>query len=112
MCFSLRLIEQVSLSGSIISHVQLAFETIIEIISGNNRQAAEGVAHPSGLMQAVFLIEHNKTGRVVGPKGANIQNLKLQSGASSLRIEKEVKLMGGLQMRKVVLEGGTRAIKR
>ncbi len=90
--------------------MQLAFEAIIEIISGNNIRPA-GEQH-QGLMQAVFLIEHSKTGRVVGQKGANIQQLKLQSGAASLRIEKEVKTVGGLQVRKVVVEGGSRAIKR
>ena len=89
--------------------MQLAFEAIIETISGNNRTAGE---QHHGLLQAVFLIEHSKTGRVVGQKGANIQQLKLQSGAVSLRIEKEVKVLGGLQVRKVVVEGSSRAIKR
>ena len=52
----------------------------------------DGYLQMTGLMQTVFLIEHNKAGRVVGPKGANIQQLKLQSGSSNLRVEKESKV--------------------
>jgi ribosomal protein S3 len=36
-----------------------------------------------------FLIEPNKVGRVVGPKGATIHNLKSKSQLSQLRVSKE-----------------------
>lgn len=42
------------------------------------------------VQQIVLLIEHSKAGRVVGPKGTNIQHIKFQSASTNLRIEKEV----------------------
>jgi hypothetical protein len=36
-----------------------------------------------------FLVDHNKTGRIIGNKGANLQLLKEKSGVAVIRIEKE-----------------------
>mmetsp|Transcript_8036 Transcript_8036/g.12009 ORF Transcript_8036/g.12009 Transcript_8036/m.12009 type:complete len:300 (-) Transcript_8036:89-988(-) len=101
----------VSISSTIPLQVQQVFETVIEVISAQSRHQVDQYGNYSSLMQVTLLIEHSKAGRVVGPKGSNIQNIKFQSASSNLRIEKEVHTMEGVQLRRVTIEGSSRSIK-
>lgn len=109
----------------------------MQVLSGGGRN--DPYAQYAGIMQAVFLVEHSKAGRVVGPKGANIQHVKLQSGSANVRIEKEIRVspliqsfvqylwhssisiftfllpiqaMAGVQLRRLIVEGIPQSIKR
>ena len=59
-----------------------AFDMICEILNNNQSQDA-------GLLVISMMIQHEMAGRMVGKKGAMIQNVQNTSGCTNIRIEKE-----------------------
>jgi hypothetical protein len=53
-----------------------------------------------------------QAGRVVGPKGATIQQLKVKSGATQVRMQKDPRDFSGVLLRVLSIEGTLVAIRR
>jgi hypothetical protein len=68
--------------------LQLIFDTTIGVLvpSAPSVAAAASLALPHSL---ALLRENSAVGRVLGPKGAIIQQLRTESGVHALRIEKD-----------------------
>lgn len=68
---------------------------------------------PGGMDLSVhLLLEHSKAGRVVGQKGAMMQNIKHKSGATQIKMEKDPMDVGGIPLRKLTIEGPMPAVRR
>lgn len=79
------------MSGNL-DQVLAAFDMISELL--HQSPSIEGGATlqsrlPDVPMQIHLLLEHQKAGKAVGTKGTMMQTMKMKSGASSIRIEKE-----------------------
>lgn len=60
-----------------------------------------------------FLIPfHLQAGKVVGPKGATMQDMKVRSGAVQVRVDKNPRDFCGIMMRVVTIEGTPLAVKK
>lgn len=57
-----------------------------------------------------LLVEHSKVGKVVGPKGGTLQQLRKKSGAI-VTVEKEQVELSGVALRKVILDGSVAAMR-
>eukprot|EP01031_Cornospumella_fuschlensis_P043806 gene43806-53570_t len=70
----------VFLHGSL-EQVLSAFDMISEYLQ--QAASSEGQQVPRGyeVIHVTFLIDHNRVGKLIGPKGATIQNIKSKSGA-------------------------------
>jgi hypothetical protein len=68
--------------------VSAAFGLILNALFGTAGGGSTCAAGTEDRVIVNLLVEHSKTGRLVGAKGCNIQNLKLRSGAS-VRVDKE-----------------------
>jgi len=82
-----------------------AFDMISEIL--NNGSAVDG-----GIINASILLEHSKAGKIVGAKGAMIQQVQLKSGCVNVKIEKDPKEYSGVSLRRLSLDGNLTAVRR
>jgi len=111
--------------GAVIKGFDIDAESRLVIISGTLRQLLEGFEMVSELVHQAFsqsaptenfsiqlLLEDGKAGRVVGQKGAMIQNLKAKSGAVQIKMQKDIKDISGVQLRALTIEGQLAAVRR
>lgn len=122
-------------SGATVRGTDIDNELRIVVISGTPRQVFDAfdliadtmyqahlAAHQSGFYlqrsegsdQFIInvLVDHNKAGRIVGPKGATILSLKNKSGATNIRMQKEPQTYLDQQLRLISLEGTSHSIMR
>lgn len=115
-----------STCGASVKGADVDAEHRLVIISGSPRQVLEAFDVVSELMYQAYvqqsgqtehfvvqcLLEHSKAGRVVGTKGATIQGLKIKSGASQIRMQKDPDEFSGVQLRALSIEGQLSAVRR
>lgn len=82
-----------------------AFDMISEIL--NNGSSVDG-----GIVSTSLLLEHSKAGKIVGAKGAMIQQVQLKSGCMNVKIEKDPKEYSGVSLRRLSLDGTLSAVRR
>jgi predicted RNA-binding protein YlqC (UPF0109 family) len=82
-----------------------AFDMVSELL--NNGSAIDG-----GIISASILLEHSKAGKIVGSKGAMIQQVQMKSGCVNVKIEKDPKEYSGVSLRKLSLDGTLSAVRR
>lgn len=94
------------ISGTFVQVVD-AFDLVSDILYSNHMHS-----NPTENFTFHVMIEHAKAGRVVGPKGSNIQALKSRSGATQVRVVKDPEDMNGTQLREILIEGSLQAVRR
>ncbi len=96
------------------------------VISGSLRQVLEAFEKVTDLLNTAYcqqqqqtepfmvhlLIEHSRAGKVIGPKGATMQDMKVRSGSTQVRVQKDPKEFCGMLMRVVTMEGSPLAVKK
>jgi predicted RNA-binding protein YlqC (UPF0109 family) len=95
----------VTISGAF-RQVMDAFEMISELLCN---MANVG----NGIFAVDLAVDHSKTGRVVGAKGAMLASIKSKSGTNNITVSKDPQEMQpGLMLRIIRLEGSLQAIRR
>jgi predicted RNA-binding protein YlqC (UPF0109 family) len=88
------------------AQVFASFDVISELMNQSNAQ----INPTESRLQ--LLLEHSKAGKVVGPKGSMIQSLKIKSGASQIKIQKDPIEISGIPLRILTIEGHITAVRR
>ena len=124
-----QMISQIrSTCGANVKGLDIDIENRLVVISGTLRQTLEAFEKVTDLLYAAYtqqqsnapiepfmvhiLVEHSKAGKVIGPKGATMQDMKLRSGAQQVRVQKDPRDFSGVLMRVVTIEGIALAVKK
>ena len=124
-----QMISQIrSTCGANVKGLDIDSENRLVVISGSLRQTLEAFEKVTDLLNTAYtqqqsnpptepfmvhiLVEHNKAGKVIGPKGSTMQDMKLRSGAQQVRVQKDPRDFSGVLMRVVTIEGTALAVKK
>ena len=124
-----QMISQIrSTCGANVKGLDIDSENRLVVISGSLRQTLEAFEKVTDLLNTAYtqqqsnpptepfmvhiLVEHNKAGKVIGPKGTTLQDMKLRSGVHQVRVQKDPRDFSGVLMRVVTIEGSALAVKK
>ena len=114
--------------GANVKGLDIDSENRLVVISGSLRQTLEAFEKVTDLLNTAYiqqqsnpptepfmvhiLVEHNKAGKVIGPTGTTLQDMKLRSGVHQVRVQKDPRDFSGVLMRVVTIEGSALAVKK